>query len=538
MSRIPILVALTALALLASPMSDLARGAERTPATLVEFVDLSPKRPADIMNDETPHLTVLGDDLVACWETDYTHWANPDGTPPTEDPVNEDAQVRIMHGGVWGPPFNVSTTGLPIDGYAHHVRMAVYDGRLYVYWNSHAWSTNNAFSIILRAYDPATGTWGNATRIVDTPDGGLDAGATASVHDGKLYFAWQSVRAGAMTVGGAGIETLARSYDGYVWGPVMPVSQGAPGPDTEPSLASVGGVLHAAWMHDDAVHPGNADIWWSHLLPNGSWAAPTPNLGFGELRNDKKAALVVWGDSLALLWQADGFTPRGQVYSDVVLRLYTGGAWGAAVQVSPAGRYAGNNMPAGEVYRDRLYIAWSSNDDSLALGNDTDVVLRDYDGERFGAIVALSPDDTTLAGHRSDEGSVDLAVYNGSLYAAWDAIYSPAADGLEKDILLRYVGYDRDGDMHDDCVDAFPMDPSEWQDSDGDGHGDVSDAYPNDPLRWEKETGGDGDGGRDGGVPVGTAMVAVAAALMVALVAAVVHITRSRPPRAEGGTPK
>ena len=529
-----IIAAMASLLLLVSSVGGPVQAAERTPAALVAFVDLSPKRPADIMNDETPHLAVLGDDLVACWETDFTHWADANGTPPTEDPFDEDAQVRIMHDGAWGPLFNVSTTGLQINGYAHHVRMVVYDGRLYVFWNSHAWSPNKAFSIVVRAYDPATGTWGNATRIVDTPDGGLDAGVTAAVHDGRLYFAWQSVREEAMAEGGAGIEIVARSYDGHAWGPVMPVSQGAPGADTEPSLASVAGVLHAAWMHDDAVHPGNADIWWSHLLPNGSWAAPTPGLGYGDIRNDKKADLVAWGDSLALLWQADGFTPRGQVYSDIVLRLYTGGAWGPAVQVSPAGRYVGNNVPTGVVYRDLLYVAWASNDDSLALGNDSDIVLRDYDGERFGAIVALSPDDTTLAGHSSDEGSIDLEVYNGSLYAVWDAIYSPVADGLEKDIILRYVGYDLDGDGHDDSVDALPADPTEWQDSDGDGHGDVSDAFPNDPLRWERETDG---GGGSSAVPVATIMVVVAAALVVALVATVVYLVRSRPPKAgEGGS--
>ena len=531
MSRPRLAIAIMAsLVLLVSSMGGQVQAAERTPSALVRFVDLSARGAADIMNDEAPHLAVLGDDLVVCWETDYTHWANPDGTPPTEEPNNEDAQVRILHGGVWGPAVNISTQGLAIDGYAHHPRMAVYDGRLYVFWNSHAWSPNSAYSVVVRPYDPATGTWGDATRIVDTPDGGLDAGATATVHDGLLYFAWQSVREGAMNESGAGIEVLARSYDGHVWGPVMPVSQGVKGPDTEPSLASVGGVLHAAWMHDDPVHPGNADIWWSSLLPNGSWAAPTPDLGFGDLRNDKKANLIVWGDSLALLWEADGFTPRGEVFSDIVLRLYSGGAWGAAVQVSPTDRYAGNNVPAGAVYRDRLYVAWSSNDDSLALGNDTDIVMRDYDGERLGAIVALSPDDTWMEGHPSDDGAVDLAVYNGSLYAAWDAIFSPVIDGLEKDVLLRYVGYDYDGDGHDDGVDAVPTDPAEWQDSDGDGHGDLSDAYPNDPLRWEKETDG-GGGGDGGGIPTATVMAVVAAAVVVVLVAAIVYLARSRPPR-------
>lgn len=45
---------------------------------------------------------------------------------------------------------------------------------------------------------------------------------------------------------------------------------------------------------------------------------------------------------------------------------------------------------------------------------------------------------------------------------------------------------DLDGDGHNNDTDAFPLDPTEWQDTDGDGHGNNGDYYPNDPTRWEK----------------------------------------------------
>jgi len=44
-----------------------------------------------------------------------------------------------------------------------------------------------------------------------------------------------------------------------------------------------------------------------------------------------------------------------------------------------------------------------------------------------------------------------------------------------------------------DNSDAFPTDPSEWDDSDGDGVGDNSDAFPTDPSEWT-DTDGDGVG--------------------------------------------
>lgn len=525
---IPALAILLSLALASLPPA--LDAAEPTPQAILRFVDISPPRPADIMNDETPHLAVLGDDLVACWESDYTHWPGPNGEPPVEDSLNEDAQVRILHNGTWGPFINVSTDGLPKDGYAHHTRMTVHDGRLYVFWNSHSLSPDDTYSVVMRVYDPATGTWGPATRIVDTPPNGLDAGGSGASHDGKLWVVWQSVRrlANNTTVPG-GIEIKARWFDGSTWGPEMEVSQGEEGPDTEASVLSVGGVLHVAWMHDSPVRPGNADVHWSRLLPNGTFSPPTTGLGFGDDRNDKKPSLAEWGDRAVLLWQSDGIDQRGRLYGDIVLRTFDGSAWGTAVQVTPVGRYAGNTNPAAAEMGGRLYIAWASNDDAYAVGSDVDVVMRDYDGERLGGIVLVSPVDTTIDNRAPDDGSVDLAVYQGRLYAAWDAIYSTVADGLEKDILLRYVGYDLDADGHDDQQDAFPDNASEWEDTDGDGHGDNSDAYPNDRTRWEDYP---GDGEEDG---TASTLVVVALGVAAAVIVVLAIYVPKRGPK--GGNP-
>jgi len=308
---------------------------------------------------------------------------------------------------------------------------------------------------------------------------------------------------------------MARWYDGTTWGPELPVSQGERGPDTEASILSVGGVLHVAWMHDDPDHPGNADIHWSRLLPNGTFSAPTTDLGYGAERNDKKPKLAVWGERTALVWQSDGIDQRGKLYGDIVLRTFEGGAWGAAVQVTPVGRSAFNTNPAATQLGGRLYIAWGSNDDAYAVGDDVDVVMRDYDGERMGGIVLLSPVDTKVGETSPDDGSVDLVNYRGLLYAAWDAIYSSAADGPEKDILFRYVGYDLDGDGHDDQEDAFPDNASEWDDTDGDGHGDNSDKYPTDRTRWEDYPDDADDDGPGAMVTVVVIAVAVAAVLFI-----------------------
>jgi hypothetical protein len=462
--------------------------AEETLPDFVEWINLSPMPSAnDIMNDEIPHVTVLGNSLVFCWETDYTHWPNPDGSQPIEYPEDEDIQIRFMTNGTLGPLFNVSTDGVKPEGYGHRSAMTVYQEKLYVWWNSHAWSENETFQVVLRVYDPATETWDTPRPISNTPNGGIAAGASADVHEGRLWFAWQARYPVDENETDPGLEIYGRWTDGTDWGPVHRISHGLEGQDTEPAVLSTGDQLHVAWSHDDPVMPGNADIHHRIMGPGGGWSAVIESLGNGPDRNEKKVSLMGWNGTPVLLWQSDGINQRGQVYSDVMIMLFQEDAWGTPLLVSPPGKDSGNVVPSGIEFRGHLYIGWATGDDGITIGTDLDVVIRDFDGERFGDIVVLSPADTHVENNPSDDGSVELVIFQGNLYAVFDAIFSPVTDAFNKDVLFRYIGYDMDGDGADDSVDAFPLDPAEQNDTDGDGVGDNADAYPNDRNRWKKD---------------------------------------------------
>jgi hypothetical protein len=457
---------------------------------LVDWVNLSPQPSAkDIMNDEIPHATVMGDSIVFIWETDYTHWPNPDGSQPIEYPEDEDIQLRFMTDGELGPLVNVSSLDTRPEGYGHRGALTVYREKLYVWWNSHAWSDGDIFQVVLRVYDPSAETWDAPRPISDMVEGGIAAGASAYIHDGKLWFAWQARYPLEENETDPGIEIYGRWTDGDAWGPVVHISNGLPGQDTEPTVISTGGQLHVAWSHDDAEFPGKPDVHHRVMGADGEWRDVTEGLGNGPGRSEKKVQMVDWNGTPVLLWQSDGINVRGQVYSDVMLMLYEDDEWGPPLLVSPPGKDSGNVVPTGVVFRDLLYICWATGDDGISIGTDLDVVLRDFDGERFGDIVGLSPSDTDVKDNPSDEGSPDLFVYEGNLYVVFDAIFSPVTDGPNKDVLLRYVGYDMDGDGTDDAEDAFPLDPLEQVDTDGDGVGDNADAYPKDKDRWKKDEG-------------------------------------------------
>ncbi len=462
--------------------------AEETLPDLVEWMNLSPQPTAnDIMNDEIPSVTVMGDSMVFLWETDYTHWPNPDGSQPIEYPEDEDIQIRFMTDGELGPVINVSSIDTKPEGYGHRGAMTVYQDKLYVWWNSHAWSDGNIFQVVLRVHDPASDTWDEPRPISDMVDGGIAAGASAAIHDGKLWFVWQARYPVEENETDPGLDIYGRWTDGEQWGPVIHISSGLEGQDTEPSIISSGSQLHVAWGHDDPVTPGNANVHHRIMDGDGEWSDVTEGLSSGPGRNEKKVNLVDWNGTLVLLWQSDGINLRGRVYSDIMLMMYKDGEWGTPLLVSPPGKDSGNVVPEAVVFRDLLFIGWATGDDGISIGSDLDVVIRDFDGERFGEIVGLSPTDTHVNDNPSDDGSVDLFIFEGNLYAVFDSIFSPVTDAPNKDVLLRYVGYDRDGDGTDDAADAFPLDPSEQMDTDGDGVGDNADAYPNDKDRWKKE---------------------------------------------------
>jgi hypothetical protein len=469
--------------------------ANETLPELVEWMNVSPQPPnPDIMNDEIPHATILGDSMVFLWETDYTHWPNPDGTQPVEYPEDEDIQLRFLTDGELEPIINVSSLDTIPEGYGHRPAMMVYQEKLYVWWNSHAWSGADIFQVVLRIYDPATETWDDPRPISEAPEGGIAAGASAAVHGDRMWFAWQARYPLEENETDPGLEIYGRWTDGTDWGPVIRISNGLPGQDTEPAVITSDGTLHVAWSHDDPVTPGNADIHHTMMDAEGTWSEVNEGLGNGIGRNEKKVEMLDWNGTPVLLWQSDGINQRGQVYSDVMVMLYQDGGWSTARLVSPPGSDSGNVVPTGVVFRDILYIGWATGDDGITIGTDLDVVIRDYDGERFGDIVSLSPSDTHVENNPSDDGSVDLFVFEGNLYAVFDAIFSPVTDAPNKDVILRYIGYDHDGDGVDDDQDAFPLDPDEHLDTDGDGVGDNADAYPRDKDRWKKEAAEDPTG--------------------------------------------
>ena len=131
-------------------------------------------------------------------------------------------------------------------------------------------------------------------------------------------------------------------------------------------------------------------------------------------------------------------------------------------------------------------------DNADAFPNDRNETL-DSDGDGVGDNADAFPTDASQSSDADGDGFGDdplgvrpdacIDVHGNSTIDRWGCL------DLDGD---GYSNADDDAPAHPNgTADAFPHDPSEWEDSDGDGFGDQQDLWPNDMYRWE-DTDSDG----------------------------------------------
>lgn len=114
----------------------------------------------------------------------------------------------------------------------------------------------------------------------------------------------------------------------------------------------------------------------------------------------------------------------------------------------------------------------------------------EYDEGEGLAGVTVMPDQGTYFAITGDAGGYAIPITQAGTYVVNFSGGSLGTGNVNKSIdvgidsmLLNLLsGIDSDGDGIPDNQDAFPNDPTEWDDTDGDGFGDNGDLFPNDPA--------------------------------------------------------
>jgi len=324
-----------------------------------------------------------------------------------------------------------------------------------------------------------------------------DYDPVCTVFNDKLVAVWTSYnpdihnRSGGIWDRGVVVST---STNGLNWSaPVEITGINDTGTSLRPSVSVFAGKLFVVWesnsteycnpnKHGDPVNDYDLLISWS-ATPDvaGSWADPV------DITNDPEQTysihtnawewnpkLEVFSDRLFLTYETnDTGSDLLQPGEDIMVAQSANGKdWEKFNQVTPADSWAARDQdPYIYAHGERLFIAWWSNNDNFTGSNitydipDSEILLRySSDGENWGSIVQITPDDKDGMYHKYWNTRPQLIGYQGRLNCIWrtNDIWTAHGTGSDSDIVVAQSTNDEGTQWTqvsaDDHTDAFGPD--------------------------------------------------------------------------------
>jgi hypothetical protein len=195
------------------------------------------------------------------------------------------------------------------------------------------------------------------------------------------------------------------------------------------------------------------------VLGEGGWAAPVPVEGAAGALSSAAAAVAVEGGRAILAYERQR-APEAAAASIVVAVLARNGSTREVV-ATPRGGSHTHGVASIAAMGGRTFVAWVTDDDALGGGGDVDAYYREVDpaAGALGPVRPLNPPD----GNASD-GDAAIASDGRRLFGAWVTDNPAYTDGLDPDVVARYLegDYDLDGLLDEDDPDpvhgALPPD--------------------------------------------------------------------------------
>jgi hypothetical protein len=209
-----------------------------------------------------------------------------------------------------------------------------------------------------------TDGWDPEVRLTTTPNFS-DNPVIAVAPDGDVHVAWIEVSTNGTQ------ELFHRWWNGSVWS--APVEMGAAGQRYHtPSLAADGqGNVHAVWQ----CQSGSSGMIYYSKWDGTQWATATVLAGTTALKAFTPSVAVDAADRVYALYEkmtvSDGT-------SEIFCRIFQGGAWAAATQVSTSGTFC-HSPSAAVAANGTLHVVWQ---DARDLAGD--IYYRTYDGTAWG----------------------------------------------------------------------------------------------------------------------------------------------------------
>ncbi len=326
------------------------------------------------------------------------------------------------------------------EHYSHEGKAIRFNDLIYFAFASDDPSYTNGtdHDIVLRAHDPDTGTWGPIIEVTPKDDF-QDREPSLAVFQDRLVIVWRTNDPDKAE--GTDEDLVMRTYDGAAFSDIMPISPEEDGyMDAKLDMVVAQGRLAMTWEYNNRTN-GVSD--WDVLFREWNGTGFT-SLPVAVSPDPSRVAKLPRMDTLAgepfIVWESR--PAAGQVGAVGIRgRVMHGNQPGKMLEVTRPGSTSENVQPEVVTAGGKAYILWSSFDDSLTHGADSDIVMVEYDGDKLGDIVEVShPND----GPEVNEGFVVACVFQDNLYAVWRMMYPvdpslPLDVPVNEDIVMRRV---------------------------------------------------------------------------------------------------
>ncbi|MEW5760710.1 MAG: CARDB domain-containing protein [Candidatus Thermoplasmatota archaeon] len=380
---------------------------------------------------KNPQLIAYNDRLFAIWTAKVE---------PKGDWSPREIYLKEYDGVEWGEAISLTPNATPAIGHGNHGnKVAIYNNSLYVVWissdvNQKEIGKGYGSDILLKYYDGIS--WSEKALMVNNEygDKAHDWDPELLEYDGKLYVAWVAdVPTGNETeknftegvrISSSIANVLIRAYDDSGFSEIINVTELKSDINRlSPDLAVFNDKLYIVWQEVNTKTNEYSIFIKSYDSFNWSGELRIASYIYTKEFIELEPKLYVYNNPISgrgelyVIWQTTDEKIKDGEDFDIVLKYYDGYKWSEHIEITPKGDKGNDMDPTLIEYKKKLYAVWTSSDDLTSYGEDFDIVLRVYDGYKWGEnIKTISPLNDSPIYNVGDDFSPQLAIYKNDLY--------------------------------------------------------------------------------------------------------------------------
>jgi len=274
-----------------------------------------------------------------------------------------------------------------LGSYEHTPLPIVYDSQIFLFWSTDDVAmTGGTVDIVYSIFDGTS--WTDISDLTTGINDNDEYNPSAVIFDGQLHIFFE-----IFNMTSAHEEIGHMSFDGSSWSTLDRITQDSDGHNFNPRAAACNSRLMLAWESFDSTLAGSSTgAIIAQYLEAGTWSHPVRLSPQDGSRNTEPVIAALDGDFLTA-WSTNSTQISQGQDNDIVCRWFKSGQWAGSVEEISQGSTGTDTGPWAITAGQKIYLGWITDDATYSYGQDTDIVLRVYDGQWSNSIEISQDDD-------------------------------------------------------------------------------------------------------------------------------------------------